>query len=412
MKKKAILIVLDGAADRPVPSLGGKTPFERANLPSFDRMAKEGICGIMDVIGPGIPPGSDTAQMAFLSHDPYEYYTGRGALEALGGGINVRLGDVCFRANLASVEKNEENKLIVTDRRAGRIISEAKEIVKVISEFKPPFDDVELELVHTTQHRCALLLRGNEITHEIVDTDPHDVNLPLHELVAAPGNIASERTVKIIKAYQDFIYQSLDNHPINIERRKAGKPPVNMVLFRGAALRPNLMPFDEKFGINGGFICGNALIAGVCLSAGLKPALTDGDIDFERKMAAAFHALEDNDFLFFHIKETDNLSHDHKPEKIVELLEEIDEKVIKEFLLLDPASHVMAVTADHTTSSVTGEHVGDPVPVAIWGTGVRTDPVAKFDEYSCARGGLCRIKGKELIYILMDLIDRVKKFGS
>ena len=238
---------MDGAADRPIPALGGKTPFERARLPSLDRMAKDGICGIMDVIGPGIPPGSDTAQMAFLSHDPYEFYTGRGALEALGGGINVRLGDVCFRANLASVEKNEGGELIVTDRRAGRIIPEAKDIVKVISKFKPPFDDVELELVHTTQHRCALLLRGNDITHEIVDTDPHEINLPLHELAAEPGNTASRRTVRIIKEYQDFIYNSLNDHPINVARRKAGKPPVNMVLFRGAALRPNLMPFSEKF---------------------------------------------------------------------------------------------------------------------------------------------------------------------
>ena len=119
-----------------------------------------------------------------------------------------------------------------------------------------------------------------------------------------------------------------------------------------------------------------------------------------------------NDFLFFHIKETDNLSHDHKPEKIVRLLEEIDEKVIKKFLTLDPSSHVIAVTADHTTSSIIGEHVGDPVPVTIWGAGVRTDPVSSFDEYSCARGGLCRIKGKNLIYILMDLINRMKKFGA
>lgn len=366
----------------------------------------------MDVIGPGIPPGSDTAQMTFLGHDPYEFYTGRGALEALGGGIDVRVGDVCFRANLASVRENEQGQLIVTDRRAGRDIPEAEDIVKEISEFRPPFDDVELELVHTTQHRCAFLLRGNDITHEIVDTDPHDVNLPLHELKAEKGNTASERTVKIIKEYQDYIYKTMDKHPINIERRKAGKPPVNMVLFRGAALRPNLAPFNEKFGINGGFICGNALIAGVCLSAGLKPALTDGDIDFERKMAAAFQALEENDFLFFHIKETDNLSHDHKPEKIVKLLEEIDEKVIKKFLSLDPTNHVIAITADHTTSSVLGEHVGDPVPVIIWGTGVRVDKVSRFDEYSCTKGSLCRIRGKDLIYILMDLIGHMKKFGA
>ena len=57
--KKIVLVVLDGGADR--PTVGGKTPLMAASRPFLDHLATEGILGIMDVIAPGTPPGSDTA---------------------------------------------------------------------------------------------------------------------------------------------------------------------------------------------------------------------------------------------------------------------------------------------------------------------------------------------------------------
>ncbi|HEY4674557.1 MAG TPA: phosphoglycerate mutase, partial [Candidatus Bathyarchaeia archaeon] len=49
---KAVLVIGDGMADRPVKELGGKTPLEAARKPSFNRIAKTGISGIIDVISP------------------------------------------------------------------------------------------------------------------------------------------------------------------------------------------------------------------------------------------------------------------------------------------------------------------------------------------------------------------------
>ncbi|MGZ7188623.1 MAG: 2,3-bisphosphoglycerate-independent phosphoglycerate mutase, partial [Halobacteriota archaeon] len=73
---KILLVVLDGAADR--PTVHRKTPLMAASVPFFDRLAREGILGIMDVIAPGTPPGSDTAHLALLGYSPKEVYTGRG----------------------------------------------------------------------------------------------------------------------------------------------------------------------------------------------------------------------------------------------------------------------------------------------------------------------------------------------
>lgn len=47
---RILFVVLDGISDRPSPALGGLTPLAAARKPNLDRLAKEGICGIMDTI--------------------------------------------------------------------------------------------------------------------------------------------------------------------------------------------------------------------------------------------------------------------------------------------------------------------------------------------------------------------------
>ena len=95
-----------------------------------------------------------------------------------------------------------------------------------------------------------------------------------------------------------------------------------------------------------------------------------------------------------------------------ELIEKID-RVLGYFLgNVDLNSTYMAVTADHTTSSITRNHEGDPVPVAITGPYIRRDDVKEFNEKTCAKGGLNRIRSMDLMPIMMNLIGKTKKFGA
>ena len=48
----------------------------------------------------------------------------------------------------------------------------------------------------------------------------------------------------------------------------------------------------------------------------------------------------------------------------------------------------------------------------IHGEGVRVDDVIRFDEYSCAHGGLNRITGAALLPTALDLINKAHKFGA
>ena len=57
-------------------------------------------------VGEGIAPESDIAVFAILGYDPHTQHAGRGPLEALGAGLEMRDGDLAWRANFATVDEN------------------------------------------------------------------------------------------------------------------------------------------------------------------------------------------------------------------------------------------------------------------------------------------------------------------
>ena len=50
-------------ADRPIESLGGRTPLEYAKTPKMDELAAKGEIGMVHTIPDGMKPGSDTANL-------------------------------------------------------------------------------------------------------------------------------------------------------------------------------------------------------------------------------------------------------------------------------------------------------------------------------------------------------------
>ena len=77
--------------------------MQHARKPNLNWFAENGANGIMDPIGPGIRPGSDTSHLAILGYDVTSY-TGRGPFEAAGVGIVSEKGDVAFRCDFATVD--------------------------------------------------------------------------------------------------------------------------------------------------------------------------------------------------------------------------------------------------------------------------------------------------------------------
>src|SRR5882757_9958604 len=120
---KLALVVLDGLGDIATQSTGFRTPLEAAKTPNLDKIAKISAQGRMIPVAPGITPGSGPGHLGLFGYDPLEFQVGRGVIEALGLGIDLKHGDVAARANFCTLDA----KGIVTDRRAGRIETEITE---------------------------------------------------------------------------------------------------------------------------------------------------------------------------------------------------------------------------------------------------------------------------------------------
>src|SRR5467141_2564023 len=115
---KLALVVLDGLGDLATTAQNELTPLEAAKTPNLDALVAEGCAqGRMIPVAPGITPGSGPGHLALFGYDPLEFQVGRGVIEALGVGLDLRARDVTARANFRTLDA----KGIVTDRRAGRI---------------------------------------------------------------------------------------------------------------------------------------------------------------------------------------------------------------------------------------------------------------------------------------------------
>ena len=408
LEKKILLIICDGLADRPCPELGGKTPLQYASTPSLDRMAEKGMVGLMDPIAPGVRPGSDTSHLSILGYDPKEMYSGRGPFEAAGVGIELKKGDVAFRCNFATVDE----KLTVLDRRAGRIREGTSLLSSALNEIQ--LSGAELIFKEGTDHRAALVLRGEGLSQMVTDVDPHSTGTKILE--SKPMVPEAKKTAALLNQFVKESYRLLKDHEVNIERVREGKMPANIVLPRGAGIHMDIPSFKERYGLKSAAVVAVSLIKGICRTLDIEVLRGDGwtggvDTDMGSKAIAAVKAMDSNDFVFLHIKAPDVASHDRSASTKVSVIERIDEMVGKMEPAL-PKESIVAITADHTTPLEVGDHTADPVPIMIFGDGVRVDSVTQFNEVSAAQGLLGRIRGLDLLPILLDLANRVGKYGA
>jgi len=173
-------------------------------------------------------------------------------------------------------------------------------------------------------------------------------------------------------------------------------------------------PFGKRYGLRGSVISAASLIAGIGTAVGLVrihvPGITGSqDSNLTGKIAAAIDELGTKDFVLVNIKGADESGHDGLALQKTAFIEKIDSALAP---LRTREDCIIVICADHSTPCTVKDHSADPVPVLIWGNGVRTDSVLRFTEIACAEGGLCRIAGSSLLPIALDLINRSRKYGA
>ena len=364
----------------------------------------------MDPIKPGIRAGSDTSHISILGYNPYQVYTGRGPFEAAGVGVDVMPGDIAFRCNFSTSDANR----IITDRRAGRIRNGTEEIAKTINSMDID-EDVEIIFKESTGHRAVLVLRGKGLSDNVSDADPKHEGKPPKEVLPLDNTEEAKKTADVLNKFIEESYNLLKDHPVNLKRIEKGENPANIIIPRGAGAVPHVQPFGEKYGLKAACIAETGLIKGIGKIAGMDLVDIDGatggvDTNIENiKNGILETASKDYDFMLINIDGADEAGHDGEMDDKVRFIEKVDD-VVGEMMKIDDLYFIL--TADHSTPISIMDHTGDPVPIVIKGPEVRVDDVEEFNERAATKGGLCRIRGRNIMDILMDLMNKSTKFGA
>src|SRR6266436_6192817 len=198
-KTKVVLLVLDGLGDIATREQGYMTPLEAAVTPNLDALAQNSAQGRMLPVAPGITPGSGPGHLALFGYDPLEFEVGRGVIEALGLGIELKAGDVAARANFCSLDA----KGIVTDRRAGRIETSVCEAqCALLTKKIKKIGDVDIIIKAGKGHRFVVVFRGKGLEGPLTDADPNREGVAIP--TAKPVDPDSPKQKKAAKLIADF----------------------------------------------------------------------------------------------------------------------------------------------------------------------------------------------------------------
>jgi len=224
---KLALVVLDGVGDIATKDHGEMTPLEAACTPHLDSLVARGCAqGRMIPVAPGITPGSGPGHLALFGYDPLEFEVGRGVIEALGLGLELKAGDVAARANFCTLDANG----IITDRRAGRIATEVcEELCMALSSKIKKIGGVEVIIRPGKEHRFVVVFRGAGLEGPLTSTDPNREGEAL--LTAKPENpksAAQKKTAKVMRRPTAFSCAALPISRIfrpSSSATKCGPPP-------------------------------------------------------------------------------------------------------------------------------------------------------------------------------------------
>jgi 2,3-bisphosphoglycerate-independent phosphoglycerate mutase len=391
---KLVLLVLDGLGDLATREQENLTPLEAAATPNLNALAKDSAQGRMIPVAPGITPGSGPGHLALFGYDPLEFQVGRGVIEALGLGLELRAGDVAARANFCTLDA----KGIVTDRRAGRIdTSVCEELCALLSEKVKKVGDAQVIIKPGKGHRFVVLFRGKGLEGPLSDADPHREGLPVPKV--QPVNPKSVKAKKAARLVADF-YKAAQ--PV-ISKKK----PANGFLLRGIAHQPAIPTFQERYGMRPGCIAVYPMYKGLAQLVGMTKLEGPQTIaeQFERYLAE----YDNYDYFFIHYKYTDMYGEDGNFPAKRKAIEDLDAALP---ILLRKKPDVLAVTGDHSTPCIIKGHSWHPQPVLLHSACSGSDKLDRFNETSANCGSLGVFEAKYLIRLMQANAKMFDKFGA
>jgi 2,3-bisphosphoglycerate-independent phosphoglycerate mutase len=386
---KIVLVVLDGLggyadADNP------ETELEAAATPNLDRLAAEGVCGLVEPVAPGITPGSGPGHLGLFGYDPERFELGRGALSAAGLDVELRPGDVAARGNLCTLAPDGT----IADRRAGRIAdADASGVVERL-QAGVKLDGAEVVFRHEREHRVLVVLRGDGLDPRVTDTDPQRTGVP--PLEAQPLDPDAKRAVELVTDLDAQVRSIL-----------ADEPAANGLLLRGFDTHRELPGFAERYGLRAAAVAIYPMYRGIARLLGMD--VIGQPKNLEDQLGILADSWSDHDYFFVHHKYTDSAGEDGDRDRKIAAIEQLDAVVPR---LRELGPDVIAVSGDHATPSQMAAHSWHPVPALVWSARAGRDDVNRFGERWCRHGGLGLRPTKDLMPVLLANAGRLAKYGA
>lgn len=399
-----ILIVGDGMADRPLKEFNQLTPLEIAEPRNMDKLALSGVTGLLDPIAPGVAPGSDAANLTLMGYNYSEVGGGRGGFEAIGAGLNLKEGDLAFRCDFATVNKDFN----IVDERAGRIRESVKDLSCALKDLQlKNTSDVEVVFNQTLGFKGVLVLRGEKLSNKVSTSIPK-ISQKAYPLKPTDDSAEAKRTAKVLNEFIKRSHEILDRHPINQSRRNGGDSPANALIPWGGGTLPRLQSFYDRYQLRATCVAAAPIVKGICRLSGMKVvdvlgATGEVETDTAAKARAALESSQGSDLVYVHVGGPDEASHDGDIPGKIAIIKRIDSMVGMIMERVDFGETCVVLLSDHTTSTELRDHTGDPTPIAMAFSDVNQDEVEQYSERAVQKGGLGRMFGKHIMSFLINL---------
>lgn len=321
-RMKYAIIIPDGAADRPIASLGGRTPLEAAITPHLDRLAQMGRQGTVSTTPAGFGTGSDVCSMSLLGYDPATYHTGRAPIEAAATGLKASPTDVVCRINLVTIEDG-----VMRDHSAGGMDTPSGR--ELFDSLERAWRDAGLfegrQIQPGVEYRSSLVDRSGLGYGQTRTTPPHEILDDSVDQHRPSGGEAAGYLASLMDAARPV----LADHPVNQRRIAEGKRPATDVWIWGQGVFPSLPTFESRFGLRGAMTTAVDLLAGIAALIGWErlsvPGLTGWhDNDYAAQGAASVAALDRFDLVCCHVEAPDEAAHQANPTIKTAAIEAID----------------------------------------------------------------------------------------
>lgn len=375
---KFVILHGHGLAGGNYQELGGRSPLQAAKTPYLDQVAMGGELGLVTLPCTESGAGSDITQLALLGYDPRKYHLGAGPFEAAGLGVVLGEHDVAYRCSIVTLRsqsaqgiavgqadvKKLSPQVLMEDAEPGGI--EAEEARELIDSVNEQLGSESLQFYPGNGSRHLMVWVDGKF--RAVCTDPaRIVGRPIGEFL--PTGDGADMLKQVMEASLII----LRDHPVNEERREAGKKAANCLWLWGQGRTPGMPKLTDRFHVTGVVVSANDLHRGIGVCAGLEAVSPDvlettKDRNGQGLAEATLRELEKKDFAYVHAALIENRTQAQDAKVLVDAAEAFDRTVVGPLVegLAPAGPYRLLVVCDPSFSSGQESKNEAAVPYAIF----------------------------------------------